>query len=244
MDKLLFVVMAGLLVFICYKNITLIQRYKHNKDYIESYKEVLNDSENAHNIISNYIDSEKSLEYKNRAMIIKLYCELNKNLDYTKTLNDIELRPIYFVKNKYDNKLVNLNADSFVFIILSMAKAYSCDKDDVIRILKEKIEGIKELESRLEYQEVIAFANVLIKEDGVDFFKGLLDGNYTSYVYEKNLIGLYKRIASSTLAFKNINIDEYYINDLHKFSKSKIGESLLKGLGIYEKYKPIQEVKE
>lgn len=243
MDKLLFVIMIGMLIFISYKNITLIKRYKHNKEYIESYKNVLEDSENAHNIISNYIESETSLEYKNRAKIIKLYCELNKNIDYVETLNDIDLKPIYFNKDKYDNKLVNLNSDSFVFIILSIAKAYECGKNDVGNVLVEKLKAIPELERRLEYQEVIVFFDVLTKssKDGIKFMNDVLNGSYTEYIYEKNLIGLYKRIASSTLAFKKQDIDEYFINDLHKFSKSKIGASILMSLGIYEKYKPLED---
>lgn len=240
MDKLLFVVMIGLLVFISYKNFTLILRYKHNKEYIESYRNVLNDSENAHNIISNYIETEKSLEYKNRAKIIKLYCELNKNLEYTETLNSIDLKPIYFKSNKYDNKLVNLNSDSFIFIILSIAKAFACSKKDVIDVLIQKLQAIPELENRLEYQEVISFSNCLTNNGGIDFMKGMLEGSYIDYVYEKRLIGLYKRIATSTLAYKNQQLDEYYVNDLHKFSSTKIGESILKSLGIYNSYLPLE----
>lgn len=240
MDKLLFAIMIGMLIFISYKNITLIKRYKHNKEYIESYRSVLEDTETAHNIISNYIETEKSLEYKNRAKIIKLYCELNKDLQYTETLNDIDLKPIYFNKGKYDNKLVNLNSDSFVFMILSIAKAFECGKNDVLDTLLEKLKEVPELERRLEYQEVIAFSNCLLNKDGIDFMKGMIDGSYTEFVYEKRMIGLYKRIATSTLAYKDEQLDEYFTNDLHKFSATKIGESILKSLGIYDKYLPLE----
>lgn len=240
MDKLLFVAMIGLLAFISYKNFALIIRYKHNKEYIESYRSVLNDSENAHNIITNYIENEKSLEYKNRAKIIKLYCELNKGLEYIETLNSIDLKPIYFKSNKYDNKLVNLNSDSFVFIIMSIAKAFEHGKNDVIDILSKKLQAIPELENRLEYQETKAFSNCLIGSGGIDFMKGMLEGSYIDYMYEKRLIGLYKRIATSTLAYKKQQLDDYYKNDLHKFSSTKIGESILKSLGIYNSYLPLE----
>ena len=108
---------------------------------------------------------------------------------------------------------------------------------------EEDLKAIPELERRLEYQEVIAFFDVLTKssKDGIKFMNDVLNGSYTEYIYEKNLIGLYKRIASSTLAFKKQDIDEYFINDLHKFSKSKIGASILMSLGIYEKYKPLED---
>lgn len=243
MDKLLFAVMALIIIYVTIKNFSLIKRYKHNKEYIECYQDVLHNKDNCYDRIKKYIDSEKSDEYKNKARVIQLYYELGNAIDNKELLDSIDLKKVFFDKGKYDKNLVNLNSDVFIFIMLAMAKAYEKNRIDVINIIVDKVKTISELNFRLEYQEISALADALCKNNdcGNTFMHSLLDGNYTDYAYEKNLIGLYKRIASSTLAFNNEEFEGFFKSDLHSFSKSLIGESLLKSLGIYNAYKPIDE---
>lgn len=243
MDKLLFAVMAAIIIYVTVKNFSLFRRYKHNKEYIECYQDVLHNKDNCYERIQKYIESEKEDEYRNKARVIQLYYELSNDIDNPELLNSIDLRSVFYSKGKYEKNLVNLNSDVFIFIMLVMAKAYDKGRNDIIDAFVEKVNSISELSFRLEYQEIIAFANALEKKEdcGNAFMHSLLDGNYTDYVYEKNLIGLYKRVASSTLAFNNEEFEGFFKSDLHSFSKSLIGESLLKSLKLYEAYKPVDE---
>lgn len=243
MDILLFVVLFGILGYIGYKNFALIKRYKQNKVYIEAYEMVLNNQDNSYEKINDFIDHEKSSEYKNKGRIIKLFSELSNGKNCEETLDQIDLKAIFYKKNKLNNQLVNLNSDSFVFIILCMAKAYENHKSSIIEDLKDKLNEIEGLQQHLEYNEIIAFSNSLLKKEdrGNTIMNSLLDGTYTDYLYEKNMIGLYKRIAAATLALNKENFDEYYAIDLHNFAKPLIGETLLKSLGLYETYKPLSD---
>lgn len=242
MDKLLFAVMFALIIFIGFKNATLIKRYKQNKTYIDTYQKVLRNDENSYDEIKNYIENEKSEEFKNKAKVIKLYCELNSNAEYKDTLSDIDLKAIFYSKGKVDSNLAKVNTDAFIFMILALTKAYDLRQFDAIEIMANKLRELEGLETRLEYKETLDIADVLIdKSNDLTMFKSLLEGTYTSYQYDKNIIGLYKRMASTMLAFKNVDFDEYYKNDLHSFAKSTIGNIVMKNLGIYETYKPIEE---
>lgn len=242
MDTLLFVVMGGLIVYIGYNNFTLIRRYKQNKEYIECYEDVLNDAENCYERINNFIEKEKTEEFKNKAKVIKLYYELGHNIE-TDTLAKIDLVPIFCKKNSVDDKLVNLNSDTFVFIMLAMAKAHSNNDTNTIELLSVKLNSVDGLQSHLEYQLSIAFSKALLSNDdkGIALFNSLLEGAYTDYKYEKNMIGLYKRIAAMMLIFLDQEVEDYFKSDMHQFAKPIIGERFLKDLGLYEKYKPVDE---
>lgn len=243
MDKLLFVVMIGILIYVTIKNVDLFRRYRQNKTYIDCYHSALYGEENAYEKITSYIDSEKSEEYKNKTRIIKLNYELNNDIEYEKTIEEIDLKSIYYKKGKVDNNLLKLNSDSFIFIMLAMAKAYEKNKIEIIDKLSEKVEALDGLQDRLECVEIKALVNALEdKEDkGSEVFHSLLDGTYSQYSYDKNMIGLYKRVAASMLERNGEEYDEYFKNDLYSFAKSVVGKDLLTSLGLYETYKPVEE---
>lgn len=244
MDSLMFVVLIGIFIFVCFKNVSLFKRYGKNKKYIDLYKKVLYSEDNCHDLVVKYLENEKSEEFKNKVRIIQIYNELENDVDATNSLNELNFKPIFFKKDKYDNELVKLNSDAFIFIILDIAKAYEKSKLDIADTIINKLKEYPDLESRVEYQTVLAIYKAIKSEDdsGIAFMKCLHDGSYTEYIYDKNMIGLYKRCASAGLAFTNIEFDEFFKNDLYAFAKTFIGERLLKSLGLYETYKPIEEV--
>ena len=79
MDSILFVLLLMILVYVGFSNVLLIRRYKQNKKYIDCYSEALNDVETAYNHLNEFIEKEKTQEFKNKAKVIKLYYELPKN---------------------------------------------------------------------------------------------------------------------------------------------------------------------
>lgn len=249
MDILLFVIMICLFGYISVKNITLIKRYKHNKKYIACYQNVFHEKENCKDDLDLYIESEKSDEYKNKAKIIKLYYELNNGLDFKDTINDIDFKAIYYSKGVVDKNQLKYNSDSIIFMMMCFAKAYEVNSKDAIELFCKKTEEYKELEIALEYNELLALAKALTNTDdkGSAFLRNILDGAYTEFLYDKNMIGLYKRIAASTLIFNMEEVDEYFRNDLHSFANTFVGEHFLKSLGLFDIYKveePQQEVAE
>ena len=243
MDKLMFFILIVMFIFITVKNLSVFSRFKRNKEYIESYKQVLHNDENCYEKICDYVEKEKALDYKNKAAIIKLYCELNNDLDYQKTLDSIDIKAIFYKNEKLNNDYLKYNSDFFIFAMLVQAKAFEKSKIDVIEILVNKLNELTLLDSRLEIKLFNELGKALTnKEDkGLEFMRNLIDGNYSEYTYDKNMIGLYKRVAASILAFHNEEFDEYFKNDLHNFSGSIIGACFLRNLGIYETYKPIEE---
>lgn len=238
MENILFIFILAMIAYITYKNISLISRYRFNKKYINIYKDALNNTENCLENVDKFISNCKDLEFKNKGKILKLYVELDKGLDYLDTLESIDLKAIYYKNDKISFSNVNLNSDSFIFIMMAMARAKRVNKKDVVEKLSGKIEELTELNNNIEYLETIALKNALLeKEDkGNGLFNSLLDGTYTEHKYEKNLIGLYKRFASSTLVYNKQAIDEYFDGDLKSFSSTLIGRCYMKDLGIYDKY--------
>ncbi len=243
MEILFFVAMMSLLVYVMYRNITLVKRYRHNKEYIECYKEMLAGTETAYERISAYIEEEDSAEFKNKGRVLKLYEQMDTEEDISQTLNDLDLKEIFFKKGKYSRKQTVMNVDVFVWIYLVMAKARRLSKFDVLNGLCEKFNELEGLENRMEFQLIRAIYNALCeKEDaGVEFLSSVLDGGFAQYEYEKNLIGLFKRFAAATLAYSGEPMEDYYKEDLRDFASTQIGSGYMKDLEIYEKYLPKKE---
>ena len=240
MEILFFVLMLCLLAYVMYRNITLIGRYRHNKEYIECYKEMLANTEGAYDRTCRYIENEKSAEYRNKGLILKLYQQLDREEDAMETVEAIDLKEILYAKGKYSKRQLMMNSDIFIWLYMNMAKARKLSKFDVLNTLYDKFMALDLLENRVEYKLAKAIYNALCeKEDaGVEFLSSMLDGGYAGLDYEKNLIGLYKRFASATLAYSGEPMEDYYKEDLHSFASTQIGKNYLNDLEIYEKYLP------
>ena len=243
MEYMLFGFMALLLLYTGYRNVTLLKRYKKNQEYIECYKAILRGDENAYERISAFIDSQKDPEFAGKARFLKLYVELDKKLPYQETLNAINLKDVFYKKDKPDKNKYALNCDLFVWIYIVMAKARQMSGFDVLNELYEKVVSLKEMDDCVEYRAAQALYEALCeKEDGgVKFFTDLLEGNYIDLRYDKNLIGMFKRFAAATLAYSGEPMEEYFKQDLHSFAETLIGKTYLETLGIYDKDLPLTE---
>ena len=243
MEIMFFAAMFILLAYVTYRNFTLLKRYRHNKEYIECYKQMLMEPESAYDRTCAYIENEKSLEFKNKGLLLKLYQQLDRNEDCTATLEALDLKEIFYRKGKYSKQQMAMSCDAFIWIYLILARARKLSKFDVLNAFYEKFMELDQLETRVEYQLTKAIYNALCeKEDaGVEFLSSLLDGGFASYEYEKNLIGLFKRFAASTLAYSGEPMEDYYKEDLHNFASTQIGKAYLNELEIYEKYLPKTE---
>lgn len=238
MELLLFVVMLLILIYVFYRNYKLIGRYTHDKKFIEAYRSLLNQEENAYEKLSTYCDEETSLDLKNKGLLLKLYCEINEDKNYLDTLKQLNLKNIFYKDNKFSNALVSTNIDTFIWVNILLAKARNKSKFDVLNTLNEQLFSIPELDNRLEYNLSKALYNCLNeKEDGgIKFMSDLLEGNYIEYQYDKKLIALYKRFAAASLAYSGELIEDYFKQDLSDFSNSQLGYMFMEALDIYDKY--------
>lgn len=238
MELLFFAVLICLLGYVLYRNIKLISRYKHNKEYIECYKGMLNEEENVIERINNYINNEKDEEFKNKGRVLKLYVELGKDLEYSDTLTSLNFNPIFYKDGKLMNDKFAINVDIMVWVYLIMARARKLSKFDVLNNVVNSFEQMPDYDNRLEFQLVKNLNNALLeKEDGgIEFLSKILEGEYYSLHYEKSMVGLYKRIAASTLAYCLEPLDDYYMQDIPAFGQTNIGKAYLKDLDIYDKF--------
>jgi len=238
MEYMFLILLVLVLAYVLYRNFDLFSKFKNNKVYIECYKKMLNKEDDALQSIDEYINNSKKEESKNKGRILRLYHLLDNNNDYIDSLNDIDIKPIFCKNDKFNKDQFKLNTDVFVWLYMLLAKARSLSKFDIINELYVKLASVPGIEEYVEYQLFKAIYNaVLEKEDGgVTFLTDMLEGKYTDYLYDKNMIGMFKRFAASTLAYCGEPVDDYYQEDIPKFAATTIGKTYLKDLGIYDKY--------
>ena len=103
MDIMFFGLMAVIMVFIIYKNLSLFKRMKHNNQYIECYKAMLNNDEGAYELIKNTIENEPLSEFRHKLKIFQLFCEVNNDnnclasKDFIKFINNESLSSLNII---------------------------------------------------------------------------------------------------------------------------------------------------
>lgn len=234
MTYLLYAILLFIIAYTSYRSYKVISVYKNNDQYIKCYKQVLIDPIESYIDVCAYVDSELNECFINKGKILKLYVELCKNLDYRNTLEEIDLKKIFLLNNEADKKYIDKNADSFIWLILVIVKAHFLYKKDVLTAIREKIEELK-LNDRVEVLTILDTYE-MFNMHATKFYKDLLEGNYSEYKYDRDLVGIFKRIAASNLVYMGETIDEISQNDLISFAGSKIGTLYMKDLGIHQKY--------
>ena len=231
MEYAFLILMILVLGYVLYRNMNMLNKYKHNKDYIECYRKMLEKDESAYDDICKYIEKETLEEFKSKAYVLKLHEELDRGLD---------------ANGRFSANKLTSNIDGFIWLFMDLAKARQLSKFDVMNELKEKMSNLVGLEDRVEYRLFIAIYNALNeKEDGgIEFLNQLLDGSYYELQYDKGLISMYKRFASATLAYANEPLEDYYKEDLHEFAATSIGANFMRDLEIYDKYLPREVIAE
>ena len=247
MEYAAFIVILSLLVgYVMYKVWSLVTKVKKDKKYIDTYQSVFSNEEDSYRKVCTYVEEEKTPEYRNKGLILKLCSELEDHLDPQETLKQLNLREIFTGKNGHFAKDRFLqNSDTYLCLYLAMAKARKTSSFSVLNALCEKINSLPETENTVEYQLSKAIYDSLCeKEDrGLQFMSDLLEGNYSQYTYDKKLIGLYKKFAAATLDYNGELFDDTYQEDLRSFASTGIGVNYLKSLDIYDRYETVGEEK-
>ena len=248
MEYIAFIVILSLLVgYVIYRVYTLVSEIRRDKEYIDVYQDVYGQKEGSYEKVCNYVKKVKDVTYRNKGLILKVCSELDNGLDCEETLKELSVRDIFLSRNGHFNRERFLrNSDVYLCLYLAMAKARNKSAFTVLNSLCEKINQVPESVETVEYQLSKAIYNALCeKEDrGLQFLNDLLEGNYGQYLYDKKLIGLYKKFGAATLAYTGELIDDTYLSDLNVFAGTGIGINYLKSLDIYDQYQPVKEDKE
>ncbi len=241
MDALIFLVLVLLLIFMILQNYRLFKRSKHVKTYVNCSDAIFADRELMLEIIDEYVKNENDEEFKNKGRILQIYALMAKGQDPLKVISELDLKEtILNNKGKFDAKQFEYNSDSYFWMILDIIKAHSIDN-------KEAIDGlVSVMDKYYEYinQDIVVglFYNVhhALSHDSESnsmYLRDLWNGNYQGNpTYDKRLIGFYKYIAVSVLAYLGENLSEEMVQDLKNFAGMKAGRLAMRDLGILERF--------
>lgn len=240
MGSFIYLLLVVVLAVMIFKNIKLAKRAKHTKKYIACSDGIFNDEDCALSRIDDYIETDDSVEFQNKARVLKIYQELRQGMSPRETISQIDLHETIYTKEKFDVQKFEFNSDTYFWLILDLVKLfksqYNYEVDNLKAVLDKYHEDIKtDIAVELFYQ---IYNNLKDEENkDVTFFKNLVAGEYVGYTYDKRLIGFYKKVASSMLAYLNEELSEEDLDDLKVFSDMKAGKLIMKDLDIFEKYK-------
>ncbi|MBQ6452102.1 MAG: hypothetical protein IJJ29_09300, partial [Solobacterium sp.] len=185
------------------------------------------------------ISTNPQPEFQNKARVLRIFGDANyrRHEDFIKDLGDLDLQALYMKKNQVN---LEYNEDSFFYLFAAIAnKLYSIGDTEMIAPLYEKLDQHTALDRLLISKIGHEAKKFYLKEDdyGKKFFEDMLEGEYAGYVYNKQLIGIYKSIVTSLLA--RMALDEgdeakykEYEPELQAFTASGLGKRWLRELNI------------
>jgi hypothetical protein len=189
-----------------------------------------------------FLATETDIEFLNKVRVLRLWGDVyhDRREDFRRDLEQLDLSKL-IMKTEKGKTNIELNEDSFFYLYLAIPNRffYSHDTEDAA-LFQEKMETIRsEMGNRLVV--AVGDANRAFYEKGGDtsrdFYKKLLDGDYGEYSYAKEMIGIYKNIASCMAARIALNLNDQadydeYVPDLKNFAKSNLGRRYEMELGI------------
>lgn len=248
MDLIFLVILIALTISMFSKNFKKAGQYRKDKTYIDIYTKILKEEEGAYDELVSYLGSETDACLKAKSNLIKIYVDLDKapeNVD--SDIDEIDfMHDIFFDGENFSKEKIILNSEVFIWLILILSKARANTMIDVMNHINDKVSAYdEEMKDYVEYQVYkSAYLSLLEKNfDGIKFLKTLLSGEYQEYKYDKNLIGIYKKIAASLLAYMAEPLDDGDDDLIKEFTETLIGSRFTKDLEIYDRFH-VEEVKE
>lgn len=247
MDLIFLVILIVLTISMFSKNFKKAGQYRKDKTYIDIYTKILKNEEGAYDELVSYLGSETDSCLKAKSNLIKTYVDLDKHPENVDSdIDEIDfMHDIFFDGENFVKEKIILNSEVFIWLILILSKARANTMIGAMNHINDKVSAYdEEMKDYVEYQVYkSAYLSLLEKNlDGIKFLKNLLSGEYQEYKYDKNLIGIYKKIAASLLAYMAEPLDEGDDDLVKEFTETLIGSRFTKDLEIYERFAP--EVKE
>lgn len=247
MDLIFLVILIVLTISMFSKNFKKAGQYRKDKTYIDIYTKILKNEEGAYDELVSYLGTETDACLKAKSNLIKIYVDLDKHPENVDSdIDEIDfMHDIFFDGENFVKEKIILNSEVFIWLILILSKARTNTMIDAMNHINDKVSAYdEEMKDYVEYEVYkSAYLSLLEKNlDGIKFLKTLLSGEYQEYKYDKNLIGIYKKIAASLLAYMAEPLDEGDDDLIKEFTETLIGSRFTKDLEIYERFVP--EVKE
>lgn len=248
MDLIFLVILIALTISMFSKNFKKAGQYRKDKTYIDIYTKILKNEEGAYDELVSYLGSETDTCLKAKSNLIKTYVDLDKHPENVDSdIDEIDfMHNIFFDGENFSKEKIILNSEVFIWLILILSKSRANTMIDVMNHINDKVSAYdEEMKDYVEYQVYkSAYLSLLEKNfDGIKFLKTLLSGEYQEYKYDKNLIGIYKKIAASLLAYMAEPLDEGDDDLIKEFTETLIGSRFTKDLEIYDRFH-VEEVKE
>ena len=248
MDLIFLVILIALTISMFSKNFKKAGQYRKDKTYIDIYTKILKEEEGAYDELVSYLGSETDACLKAKSNLIKTYVDLDKHPENVDSdIDEIDfMHDIFFDGENFSKEKIILNSEVFIWLILILSKARANTMIDAMNHINDKVSAYdEEMKDYVEYQVYkSAYLSLLEKNfDGIKFLKTLLSGEYQEYKYDKNLIGIYKKIAASLLAYMAEPLDEGDDDLIKEFTETLIGSRFTKDLEIYDRFH-VEEVKE
>lgn len=248
MDLIFLVILIALTISMFSKNFKKAGQYRKDKTYIDIYTKILKEEEGAYDELVSYLGSETDACLKAKSNLIKTYVDLDKHPENVDSdIDEIDfMHDIFFDGENFSKEKIILNSEVFIWLILILSKARANTMIDVMNHINDKVSAYdEEMKDYVEYQVYkSAYLSLLEKNfDGIKFLKTLLSGEYQEYKYDKNLIGIYKKIAASLLAYMAEPLDEGDDDLIKEFTETLIGSRFTKDLEVYDRFH-VEEVKE
>ncbi|MBW9212510.1 MULTISPECIES: hypothetical protein [Terrabacteria group] len=183
---------------------------------------------------------DKNVEYFQKTEVLKLWGTLNhgRTGSYTSILENIQVKQLV----NYDKGAsVGSNEDSFFYLYLSIPNLlYGLNELDLMNELFRKLEPITEqLPSEMVVQLGLQVKKYYQRQEdlGKAFYQSILEGDYETLKYSKNMISVYKSICSSLLAKiaqdeNDIVTQDTHAEEIQHFASFSVGQRFLKNLGF------------
>ncbi len=247
MNALFLIILVVITIFMTANNFKRMKQYRKDKTYIELYTKVLKNTDGSYDELVTYIDGEQDTCLKAKSKLIKLYEDIKLNNNVDGLLEEDFVKDIFYVNDVFSKEKATLNSEVFIWYILILSRCRTLSLIDVMDKLYEKVnEHQSDLSCLVEYQCFMSAYEVLLEKgnDGLVFLKKLLSGDYTEYSYDKNLVGIYKKVAACLLSYAGEIVEESDELLIKDFTTTLIGNSFTKDLDIYDKYADKEEIKE
>lgn len=238
MESWLFYGLAFFAFYMLRKNMGLAKRNKYNKEYVKIAGEIFARSEGAKQHVETYISQQKDIEFQNKARILALYEYLHHQQEVERLLKDLDLTSLFTVSKGvstilFEPKKVLMNSDSMVWSMLVLTKMKAEKREDLIPVFLAKFHYPEEMRKHMEFQLIEALATYYSSEaKDLSLFKAISENEYPEdLLYDKPLIGLYKRLSSFILAQEGVN-GEYVEDDVKNFANSSVGKMMMEDLGV------------
>ena len=244
MNGFLLLIMIVMVVMMLISNYRKIKNVRKDARYVDSYMRILRDEEGSHENLNNYIQEEVNPELINKSLIVKVYTDLLDKQNALETVDRINFDEVFGVGGNYKSEKVSKNSDSFIWLLLDLVKAKELNNEGLMEALYEKVSKY-EMDQQVEYLVFKAAYEVFKDKEDKDlsFLYKLLQGEYVGYAYDKQLVGVFKRVAATLLVYANAEIAEEDENMLKDFSVTQVGNRIMGSLNLLDKYK-VEENKE